>query len=573
MQRLGGSIALALKGARLGAQLLRVHDVAETVQALRVWRGPAGSGAGRGLTIAAPSRRELGALLAILLVAAAIRIVTADYPLWFDELASLVFAGEPLHRLWSGWMVRETNPPLYYSLLRGWIALFGDADRTLRLLSILIGLTGIAAAWAIARRIGGATAGLVAAALLAVSAAHVDVSQQVRGYALADTAALVAMLGMVRFLDDRRVVDLLVYAIAALVALYAHTTMIVFVALANLAMMVLLARHRGAWQSWLAANAIVAFGWVWWGWITFVQATAARSSIGWIAKPDAASTIAIAEQAYLPSYLANGGVASHLLLAFLLIGVAVVAWRDRRPAVIALAILALGAPVVLFAVSQLKPIFLVRTLYWASNPAWILVACALAGLAPRRLSISAIALQLAFEAAMLVHWLPARALEAWPQTLKAVAQFSPNGVLLVEGDAMALAANHYRPIAPGIRIIVLNPSRNEGDSWGDGLFAGPHVNDAGAAALLQQEGRIFTLTRADHDPGRLLRHFGQGRLLGAASDEGQPWLTLWTSEASRGAPLASEPQAALSMPSSPSLRYSVERPIPSRRATSVMRPR
>lgn len=38
-QRLGGSLALALKGAEMGAQLLRVHDVAETVQALRVWRG------------------------------------------------------------------------------------------------------------------------------------------------------------------------------------------------------------------------------------------------------------------------------------------------------------------------------------------------------------------------------------------------------------------------------------------------------------------------------------------------------------------------------------------------------
>jgi dihydropteroate synthase len=37
--RLGGSLALALKGAELGAQLLRVHDVFETVQALRVWRG------------------------------------------------------------------------------------------------------------------------------------------------------------------------------------------------------------------------------------------------------------------------------------------------------------------------------------------------------------------------------------------------------------------------------------------------------------------------------------------------------------------------------------------------------
>lgn len=38
-KRLGGSIALALAGAARGAQLLRVHDVQESVQALRVWRG------------------------------------------------------------------------------------------------------------------------------------------------------------------------------------------------------------------------------------------------------------------------------------------------------------------------------------------------------------------------------------------------------------------------------------------------------------------------------------------------------------------------------------------------------
>ena len=38
-ERLGGSIALAVTGAAAGVQLLRVHDVAETVQALRVWRG------------------------------------------------------------------------------------------------------------------------------------------------------------------------------------------------------------------------------------------------------------------------------------------------------------------------------------------------------------------------------------------------------------------------------------------------------------------------------------------------------------------------------------------------------
>jgi dihydropteroate synthase len=38
-KRLGGSIAFALKAADQGAQIVRVHDVFETVQAVRVWRG------------------------------------------------------------------------------------------------------------------------------------------------------------------------------------------------------------------------------------------------------------------------------------------------------------------------------------------------------------------------------------------------------------------------------------------------------------------------------------------------------------------------------------------------------
>jgi len=38
-QRLPGSLALALKAVEQGAQLVRVHDVPETMQALKVWRG------------------------------------------------------------------------------------------------------------------------------------------------------------------------------------------------------------------------------------------------------------------------------------------------------------------------------------------------------------------------------------------------------------------------------------------------------------------------------------------------------------------------------------------------------
>lgn len=39
MERLGGSVALALRAVEQGAQMVRVHDVPETIQAIRIWRG------------------------------------------------------------------------------------------------------------------------------------------------------------------------------------------------------------------------------------------------------------------------------------------------------------------------------------------------------------------------------------------------------------------------------------------------------------------------------------------------------------------------------------------------------
>ena len=59
------------------------------------------------------SRIGLAALTAAVLVAAMVRLAFSDYSLWFDELASVFFASQPTERLWSAWMLRETNPPLF----------------------------------------------------------------------------------------------------------------------------------------------------------------------------------------------------------------------------------------------------------------------------------------------------------------------------------------------------------------------------------------------------------------------------------------------------------------------------
>src|SRR5690606_15382964 len=101
----------------------------------------AGSIAPAGAWLRPTTQRDYLALGVILIAAAAIRFWDLAGPsYWVDELYSLNFAGLPHGQLWSEWMVREPVPPLYYSLLRGWTALFGDGEFAARSLSALFGV-------------------------------------------------------------------------------------------------------------------------------------------------------------------------------------------------------------------------------------------------------------------------------------------------------------------------------------------------------------------------------------------------------------------------------------------------
>ncbi|MDP5280157.1 glycosyltransferase family 39 protein [Sphingomonas sp. DG1-23] len=465
----------------------------------------------------------------ILLCAAALRLATSGYSLWFDEIAAVRFAQQPLASLWSDWMAREANPPLYYTLLKGWMAVFGESDFAVQSLSVLIGTAGIGAAWWLARRIGGSSAGLFAALLLTVSAAHLDFSQEVRGYILAHTAALFGCAAMAVYLERSRLAPLLGYAIAALVALYAHTTMVVFVALANLAMLALLRRDRAALLRWLAANFGIGLLWSWWAWISLGQAGASASTFGWIPRPGMAEALEMTGLVYLPLYIAGESVALLPVLALLWLGGCLwFAARDRRAVVVLLAILAIGAPLLLWALSQRLPIFLPRTLFWAAGPMVVLVAIALMRVASMPVRIALLGLLLALEAGALLRWLPMRETEAWPQAIAAATRVDPHAVLLVQGDAMGVAARHYLDrTGSSLRLLVVAPEAAS-DRWADGLAGAPHVDAGAARAVLVREGHVFTLARGDYDPGRLLGPVGIERPLPDARKR-QPELSLWRS--------------------------------------------
>jgi mannosyltransferase len=473
------------------------------------------------------SRADL-LVVPILLFAAGLRLATAGYSLWFDEIAAVTLAHQPLELLWSGWMARETNPPLYYTLLKGWMAMFGESDLAVQALSTLIGTAGIGAAWWLARRIGGVRAGLLAALLFALSAAHVDFSQEVRGYILAHTAALFGCIAMVAWLERPRFGPLAGYAFATLVALYSHTTMVVFVALANVAMLWLLRRDRAALARWLAANLGVALLWSWWAWISLAQAKTG-SGFSWIARPDLGDGLGMTAVIYLPLYLAvEKIVAAPLLASAWLAGMVWFAARDRRPAVVLLTTIAVGAPILLWALSQALPVFLPRTLFWAAGPVLVLVAVALTSPGSRGIHLTLLALFLALQIGALWRWLPERETEGWRLAVVAMARADPDGIVLVQGDAMAVAAHHYIAASRSrLRLVVLPPPRSGLDPWADGLTKAPHLDAAAARTLLARRGRVFTLNRGDYDPGSVLTAVGMEKPLPQATNNLQPRLSLW----------------------------------------------
>lgn len=465
----------------------------------------------------------------ILILAVALRVATSGYSLWFDEIAAVTLAHQPLELLWSGWMAREANPPLYYTLLKGWMLVFGQGDAAVQSLSTVIGIAGIIGAWWLARRIGGSLAGLIAALLLAASTLHVDLSQEVRGYILAQTAALFGCVAMTAYLERPRLGPLLCYVLAASVALYSHTTMVVFVALANLAMLWLLRRDRPALLRWLAANAAVALLWSWWAWISLGQAGSGGAAFSWIPRPDMVTALKMTAVIYLPLYFAGAKVAFIPVLALAaLIGLAWFAARDRRPVIALLATLAIGAPVLLWALSQALPVFLPRTLAWAGGPVVVLVAIAIVRLPSRAARSGLVLLLLALQIGVMLRWFPVREIEAWPQQIATIARLDPHAVVMVQGDAAAVAARHYLAAnGPGLRLVIVERPAGGPDHWADGLVSAPRVDAAGARAMLVQRGRLFTLAREEYDPGKLLGPVGIGQPLPGPIPEQRPSLALW----------------------------------------------
>jgi len=227
--------------------------------------------------LSAGGRRRLWAAgLILLAIAAGLAAQWPERGLWYDETVNAYFAAQPWAALWE-WCARIDNQvPLHFALLKLWAGVGGTSEFALRAVSYWSALLAAAGLLALGRRLGGATAGALAAGAFAVTQSFAYAAFEVRPYALA--LALAAWSSVVLWELWRRCgaeaprrerhcrALFLAYWLLALGLLYTHYTGALILAVHGVAVgwRALRTRSRRSWTVVVALVVGIAVGYLPW---------------------------------------------------------------------------------------------------------------------------------------------------------------------------------------------------------------------------------------------------------------------------------------------------------------------
>ncbi len=234
------------------------------------WEVP-GDGSGSG-------RQFLAGAAAIVALAFLLRLYRLDgQEIWIDEAFSFYVATtrEMLRAL-----LIEHTPPLYYLLLRGWVAVAGSSESALRLLSALAGTLFVAAIIWAGRELVAPAVGLWTGLMAAVAPIHIYYSQEARAYALLTFALALTYAVLGRALEKNTWPWWMLGSAAALLALSTHYFGLL--ALLPTAAIVWSWPAERRWRRYLVAmlgSGLLFLPWVLW---SFFLTPRSRPAIAWI---------------------------------------------------------------------------------------------------------------------------------------------------------------------------------------------------------------------------------------------------------------------------------------------------
>jgi cellulose synthase (UDP-forming) len=139
-----------------------------------------------------------------------------------DESLSLREARLPFAVMMHNLFTWDVHPPLYYTLLHGWVLLAGTSEFSLRLPSAVFGAAAVPLLYFVARRLTSERGATFAAAIGAAAPFWVWHSDEARMYTLLLAFSLAALLSLFRACERDRTRDWVLYGLVTGISLYTH---------------------------------------------------------------------------------------------------------------------------------------------------------------------------------------------------------------------------------------------------------------------------------------------------------------------------------------------------------------
>ena len=352
------------------------------------------------------SINERAASLAVFLLALVVRVLgIATRPIWYDEAFAILFSEKGVKAMLAGTLpadasgaAADVHPLAYYTLLGGWMKVFGESLISVRMLSILLGLGTVCLAyWLLRAMFAERRLALVGALGVAFAPFLVHYSQEIRMYALLGLSLTGATYTFWQGLHSQKARWWVLFAACAALAQYTQNLAVFY--LVPLALTpVLLRRWDKVKATFLAGlGAIVLYL----PWLVQLPAQFAKiQNAYWVERPTI-STIITTLLTYVTNLpVGKGWLPLALVVTLLVISLAAyqtyLAFRRKLPGArrgFWLAYLAFVPPALAFIVSQWKPVFIDRAFLPSGVMFWLWLAWALfaTGL-PRFLRIFSLAL-------------------------------------------------------------------------------------------------------------------------------------------------------------------------------------
>ncbi len=291
--------------------------------------------------------------------------------LWRDEVDSLRFATRDLPQVLAAFTRPGENGPLYYLLLRPWLALMGQSEYALRWTSVFAGLLALPLTFIWGRRLFNPTIGLIAALLLAVNPYHLWYSQEARMYALLVVMTLLALWSFANAVERGKWWRWLIWLALTTICIYIHVLSVLLVPL-EIVWLLLIPRWRQRWRSYLLALALLILPYlpvVWWQWALLTD-TNFNTGHPFVSLQRMVLTLFVAQ---VEGIAPRPGVWIFAPAIFLLLAALFYTRRWTRARLLALTWWLLP-PLGVFAISLFSPVFTDRYLIWTLPALLILLA-------------------------------------------------------------------------------------------------------------------------------------------------------------------------------------------------------